>query len=253
MLAGLTLIALPAAADACRPAGSERVQVADVPAGDILALADGRTIRLAAIMAPRSPDPAADPAARKARDALATMVAAAETVGLVQSDAAPDRYGRISGDVLITTAGDDVWAQERLLAAGHAVLIGPYGTCADVLAAAETRAIAGRAGLWSDPQFAIVNADDPTLRQRTGLYAVVEGRIASVGNRTYMTFLDFGADYRRDFTAMLTPKLVDSLAQTGVVAAALSGRRVQVRGIVEESGGPAIRVRNAGDLRVLDE
>lgn len=254
VLAGLTLQAVPAAANPCLPDDLEVVQVIDVPAGDTLVLADGRTVRLAAIMAPRSLDPDAGTVASAARNALVRLVDAAQTLRLARSEKPPDRYGRISADLLLTDAeGNRIRVQERLLAEGHAILIDRSGTCAANLAAAEAAAMDNGAGLWSDPEFAVVNANDPTLGGRTGLYIVVEGRIASVGTRTYMTFLDYGMDYRRDFTAMLTPKLVETLAETGVMADALAGRRVEVRGIVEESGGPAIRLRHAGDLRVLDE
>jgi hypothetical protein len=67
-----------------------------------------------------------------------------------------------------------------------------------------------------------------------------------------MIFLDFGRNVRSDFTAMLPPAVAEQLAVAGVAVDALAGRRVRVRGVIEESGGPAIRLNDIAELELID-
>jgi hypothetical protein len=75
-----------------------------------------------------------------------------------------------------------------------------------------------------------------------------------------MTFLDFGAVYRRDFTVMLTPAIAEKLASKDTVSGtgksvavdALANRRVRVRGVIEASGGPAIRLNDPAEIELID-
>ena len=49
----------------------------------------------------------------------------------------------------------------------------------------------------------VKSADDPSLLMRNGLYDLVEGRVVSVGYGSRMVFLDFGRNFRTDFTVMV--------------------------------------------------
>jgi hypothetical protein len=68
-----------------------------------------------------------------------------------------------------------------------------------------------------------------------------------------MIFLDFGRDYRRDFTVMVPPAVAEALSEGGRSADTFDGRRVLVRGMIEESNGPAIRLNDPAEIEVLDE
>jgi hypothetical protein len=67
-----------------------------------------------------------------------------------------------------------------------------------------------------------------------------------------MIFLDFGRNFRQDFTVMLTPPVAEGLAAAGLPADGLAGKRLLVRGVIEDSGGPAIRLNDPAELEVLD-
>jgi hypothetical protein len=64
-----------------------------------------------------------------------------------------------------------------------------------------------------------------------------------------MTFLDFGPVYRRDFTVMLTPAIAEKLNAN---ADGFANRRVRVRGVIEASGGPAIRLNDPAEIELID-
>ncbi len=151
----------------------------------------------------------------------------------------PDRYGRIGVHVFRRGA----WLQGEYLAAGNALAdpVGRSAPCADALLAAERNTAA-------------IPADDArAVAARTGLFTVVRGRVASVGDRERRLYLNFGQKWDEDVTA--------SVAKTGRSRyrgdvddlATLTGRRVEIRGTVEMNGGPLIRLKDAAQIRILSE
>ncbi len=236
------------AANPCGPAGGAVVAVTKVIDGDTVRLADGRSVHIAGIEAVKAAGDA--PAAPLAKAALAEIARLTDG-GVVLAPAEPaaaDRYGRLHADVRLA---DGRSAGVALVTAGLArVRLFPgEKPCLANLLAAETVARTARRGVWALPDFAVRRADDPSLPARSGLYELVEGRIASVGHGKYMVFLDFGRDYRRDFTIMVPQAMADELP---LPADAFKGRRVRVRGVIEESGGPAIRLAEPGEIELLD-
>ncbi len=238
----------------CAAAGASDASVAAVPDGDTLQLADGRVITLAGVEAPQPPlDQATDvpwPPAAAAKDVLEQVVGGrAVSVSLAAGE--PDRYGRWRAQVFV----DGAWVQERLVAAGWA-RVHPYPTdppCVFSLLESEQTARQANLGLWATGPYKVLDALGASLERRNGLYELVEGRVRSVGHGRTMIFLDFGYDYRRDFTIMVPAKVAERFEAAGVPLDGLKGRPVRVRGVIEESGGPAIRVYDPAEIEVLDD
>lgn len=233
------------------PRSSLPVSVVEAVDGDQLRLADGRLVRLAAVEAPKAA-PGADGdvvrVAARARERLGAL-AVGRAVAIVPRG--EDRYGRVRARVY----GDgSQWLQAVLVAEGLArVRPDPAEDgCVEPLLAEESAARQAVLGLWALPDYAVRQAGDASLSRRAGLYELVEGRVLSVGHGSRMTFLDFGHDFRRDFTIMIPAAAEARFAAAGISSESLRGRRVLVRGFVEESGGPAIRVSGPWELEVLD-
>jgi hypothetical protein len=231
--------------EACQLGAGEDIVFTGEGEGPVLWTADGREMLLAGVAFPQVIDPEIETAT------------AAEVAGLAAGQATlveigpPDRYGRLRAHVVLA---DGRWLQAELVRSGLA-LVRPDGTapgCVTALLAAETSARADRAGLWADSNNAVKVADDPSLLAENGLYRVVEGRVVSVGYGSRMVFLDFGRDIRTDFTVMVPNALVPRLVEAGIALERLRGREVRVRGVIEESGGPAIRIADPYALELLD-
>lgn len=235
--------------------GTESATIADVADDGTLRLDDGATLRLAGIDLPRRPLAltAAQPwpPADAARDGLRRLTTGAP-IRIAPTNESPDRYGRRH---VFAFLADGRSVQGEMVAAGLAPArwLPGESECFQSLLAGEKPARDGRLGRWGGQQAAIAEADDPSLLQRTGLYAVVEGRLVSVGHGAPMTFLDFGRDYRRDFTVMLSPQVAKGLAAAGVAVDELTGKRVRVRGVIEDSNGPAIRLNDAAEMEVIGD
>jgi hypothetical protein len=173
-------------------------------------------------------------------------------LGVATIGDSPDRYGRRP---VFAFLADGRSVQGEMVAAGlaRARWLPGESDCFHSFLAREKPAREARLGLWSLPETAIASADDPSLLQRTGLYAVVEGRLVSIGHGAPMIFLDFGRDYRRDFAVMLSPQVAKGLIARGVAVDSLTGKRIRVRGVIEANGGPAIRLNDAAEIEVIGD
>ena len=251
-LVPLLLLALPAfaaEADPCilRPGDSAAVSAVAAIDGRLeLALADGSAALLAGIEVPPGIMP----------DARAWLAARLEGEGVVlrASGPAPDRWGRTPALAFVPgdAAADSV--QVELVEAGLARVRAPTRTpCRAALLAAEAIARAERAGLWGDPATGLLQAEDTAaFAARDGQTVVVEGQVASVAQRGYRTYVNFGPLRFRDFSvAVLKPdaKIFD---KNGLPLAALAGHRVRVRGALDLRFGPQVEIADPEAIEVID-
>ncbi|WP_210187060.1 thermonuclease family protein [Kaistia soli] len=223
--------------------------------GATLRLDDGLVVRLAGIAAPEPPlaaTPPAWPLAAASREALVRL-ALGKDVALEFPGADRDRYGRAVA--VVTAEGAAGSLAEALLAEGLArVMPGDEASdCLSPLFATEREAREKRLGLWADPYYAIRAARDPALVDRADAYDLVEGRVVSVGVRGRVAYLDFGRDWRTDFTAVVVEPAGEALAALGRAPVSLKGRQVRLRGWIERHDGPSLRVTNPAQLELLDD
>jgi endonuclease YncB( thermonuclease family) len=252
----LLLVLVPgvALADDCPGAGGRPAMVTEAIDGDTVRLDDGTVVRLAGVEAPKRPLSMADdqpwPLADDSRQRLAGLVAG-QPVLIPWDGVEPDRHGRLHARMALA---DGRWVEAELVAAGFARVrwLPGEALCFQALLAHEAAARRSALGLWGDPAYAVLSADDPSLRSRNGLYELVQGRVISVGHGYRMVFLDFGSNARSDFTAMIPPEAAERLTTEGMPPDSFAGRRVLVRGVIEESGGPAIRINDPAEIELID-
>lgn len=225
-------------------------------AGDRLLLADGREARLAVIEA-ASPPPGGEPGRRwpLAEAAKAALAAAikGEALRLWGQNAEPDRYGRLT--VHIQRPSDGAWVQELLLNAGHARVRPAPGDDARArrLLAAEDQARRAGRGIWTTRVYAVRAATDAeALARDIGQLTVAEGAPQRVETRSGKTYLDFGDDWRRDFTVAAAGPVARALKKDGLDLAALVGRKLRVRGWPEWRFGPQIDITVPAQLELID-
>jgi endonuclease YncB( thermonuclease family) len=244
--AGMFALALspPAAAEAQRWEGP--VAVAEVLAGDLLRLSDGRAVRLAGIRVPAAEHAGAQPIAQRARAELIRLLDG-QTFRLALAEAAYDRYGRL---VAHLERSDGLWLQGALLEQGLAQVQtrpGEAARAAEMLALEQAARAAGR-GLWAEPAF--MPQDAGALRDGTGRFRIVRGRVLRVAPTESHLYLNFGDDWRVDFTVRVRRAELDD-AFAGADLEGLAGRLVEVRGVVLEAGGPLIELSHPEQMQVL--
>jgi len=202
-------------------------------------------IRLAELDAP-------DP--ELSRDALAEW-AEGRPVRLSYAGQMRDRYGRALAQVHVTGAdGRETWLQARLVETGAARVLSHadnHAAARDLLVLEGHARAAGR-GLWSDPAHAVRDTHPDALAQDIGSVQVVEGRVIEATQlRSGRIYLNFGADYRTDFTVMIEADDAPAFETAGLTPDALETRRIRVRGWIEDENGPMIRIDHPERIEVL--
>jgi hypothetical protein len=227
------------------------IKVLRVEKNGVVVLHDGRAVDVEGILLPQG---ARDHApAAPAREALAAEDAIADhhRVTLALQQPKEDRYGRLRAQLFFLYDHDDPWLQLTLLQRGLArVNLAPdRPECAEELYAAEARARAAHRGIWAYEAYAIRHADD--LAKDIGTFQIVDGTIKSVGVHDGRIFLDFGPDWRSDFTATIAPKAMKRFRHAGFKPRELAGKHVRVRGWVQSFHGPEIELATPRQLQVL--
>jgi endonuclease YncB( thermonuclease family) len=223
--------------------------------GRTFLLDDGREVRLAGIEVPapaQQAGTAGDGAA--SRDALAALLADAEVV-LERTEIPSDRYGRLVGYAYVTRGGVERLAQAELIAHGLARVaarVGGHG-CAAELLRAERAAREAKLGLWANSYYDLLDADKPVdvLAQR-GRFALVEGKVLSVRESGATIYVNFGRRWTEDFTVTIAKRNERRFAAAGLAPRRLAGKRVRIRGWIEERGGPWIEAAQPEQIELSE-
>jgi endonuclease YncB( thermonuclease family) len=237
------------AAAPCKLAAIASATVRSVVDGRTLVLADGREVRLAALeVAP--PD---EPAGAAAKDALAALVTE-QTIELRGAKAETDRYGRLFAHAFLV-GGKERWIEAELVERGQARVSGRIGerACASALLARERAARAGKLGLWADPYYVVRRAEDAAaVAAERGRFAIVEGKVVSVRESGGTIYINFGRRWTQDFTVTIAKRNERSFTSAGLEPKRLEGRRVRIRGWIEQRGGPWVEATRPEQIELAE-
>ena len=173
---------------------------------------------------------------------------------LYSSSQHPDRYGRI----LVQAFQGKDWVQGSLLSSGRALAFGleESADCLRAMREAEAVARQKKAGIWAGKTFPLSALELDELAERYGHFAVVEGKVISVGNRQRRLYLNFGKKWKQDFTVSVVKKGSGAFKGTKAVTlddlTRLSGQKVRIRGVLEERQGPLMRLFNEAQIEILE-
>ena len=251
----LLLLALvwPGAAAALERAGGGTV--VEVVDGDTVILDSGLEVRLVGIQAPKLPLGRAGfvawPLADEAKAALEDLVLN-RAVELAYGGRRSDRHGRALAH-LYDGPGDGTgrWIQGALLQAGMARVYSfadNTALVAEMLALERAARAAGR-GIWADPFYRV-----RAVTETPGLidsFQLVEGKVVSSAKVRGRVYLNFGPDWRTDFTVTLAPRDARRFARAGVDPLTWQGRLLRVRGWLKRYNGPMIEATHPEQIEVL--
>lgn len=240
--AAAAFVPVAAAADEpCKLTPIGTAEVAAVRDGRTLLLKDGRELRLAAIEAGDT--------GRAALQALAE----GRPLRLETLAEGHDRYDRL---VAFAFAGDSRQSlQEMLLEQGQARVSARIGgqNCAKTLLSVENTARKAGTGLWADPNFAPLRAENLLrLKAERGRFVLVEGRVASVRESGATIYMNFGRRWTQDFTVTILRRQSRAFAAAGLEPKKLEGHRIRVRGFVEQRRGPIIEATAPEQIELAD-
>jgi endonuclease YncB( thermonuclease family) len=243
---------IPGGASAGDPAclgSTSAARTAHVPDARSVSLVDGRVLRLAGI----------EPFAILLEDAGAAEEALRHRLGALLDGATlrfallatePDRHGRFPA---LVAAEDGRLVQEIVAREGLAIAFpaGIAAPCFEAVLSAENEARWKGRGFWKGA-LPLPWASPAALRPHIGRFTIFEGRVISVGNRRATTYLNFGRRWTEDVTAEIAEKDRESFGGEARLAD-LAGKRVRLRGYLEEKAGPLMKLRVPQQLELLDQ
>lgn len=170
---------------------------------------------------------------------LATRVIGAD-IRVFGSDPTQDRHGRWIGQLYTP---DHTWLQGALLEAGLAFATpeAAQPAMAEALLQQEQIARAAGMGFWGTDQ--APTATPYTARDHMGHYRLVTGKIVSATQVKAIVYLNFGPNYRTDFTVKISGRLRQMLEAQGHAPADWDDKWVTVRGVIFAENGPMIAPR----------
>jgi endonuclease YncB( thermonuclease family) len=258
-----TMAVAPGAACRFDVIGSGRV--VGVLDGRSLALDDGREVKLAGIDVPSAPGPfdkspgdsGPRPAAALAAKAGLESLVLGQTVELRQRLQESDRYGRILAFVSLLSLPEGAepsvahWLIGRGFARVGASLDDP--ACTAELLSRERVARTQRLGLWGEPDYAIMSAENGAeLLGQEGHFAVVEGKVASVRESGGMIYMNFGRRWSQALTVTILKRHERNFAAAGLQPDRLANLRLRVRGYIEERSGPRIEATRPEQIEIAE-
>jgi hypothetical protein len=89
------------------------------------------------------------------------------------------------------------------------------------------------------------------LMSRTGEFVLVEGRILRFGQTSARFYLDFGQARGVDLSVTISKQAAKTFTAAGVRVDSLPGRRVRIRGLLENRPGPSIDLTSPFALETI--
>jgi endonuclease YncB( thermonuclease family) len=222
--------------------------------GLTILLKDKKIIRLASLDIPDFSNNRETPYNEAAQKLLQKFLPEGTEIMIYQTRVA--KKGRVNrmnhqlGHILVKKG--EIWINGALLAHGLArTYTAPNAPEMNAqMLSAEQTAREEKRGMWAEgSKFPIFTPDNAS--QAIGQFVIVEGvveKTATVKNKVY---LNFGKDWKTDFTVMITPALRKKLAHQGIDTLSMAHQKIRVRGYLREYNGPLIELEAPEHLELF--
>lgn len=215
-------------------------------------LEDGRVVRLSGLNFPDYDIDNPGLLATTARDILKDMLEG-QTVTLYQTRSKDWGRTNVMGHALahLVRQKDHLWVQGAMLRLGLARMdTGPRNPeMAQAMLEAESEARHKNDGLW--PLYPVITPDQAT--EHINSFQIVQGRVLSAALKNNTIYLNFGPDWKTDFTIVIASDARRILTRAGVDPLQWRGQEIRVRGWIEAINGPSIALTHAEAVEILDQ
>lgn len=230
--------------------------VASVTDAETIVLDSGRVVRLIGALSPRAFDTAQPsepwPVEAEAKRRLEALVLG-RAVQIAARTPRKDRYGHDLAHVFVTSEGETLWVQGELLKMGLARAYGLPGSfdCARELLAHEDLARLQKLGVWALGTYQVKSAADAArLLAARSRYELVTGKVTAVARTRSAVYLNFGVDFKSDFTARVGRNVLSAFPELAANLDGLKGKDIMVRGWIERRNGPMIDVVDPSQIEI---
>ena len=232
--------------------GYSNIGVTEVIDGDTIRLANGRLLRYIGIDTPEMTErvggkfiESPQPLALEASQENSRLVLGKE-VRIEFDLQKTDRYSRLLGYCFV----GDTLVNQKLLEEGLAVLYTypPNVKYADRLRIAQESARLEKKGIWADE--AKISA--ASAHEYIGQIRRVQGKVLNTYASSRCVYLNFGADYKTDFTVVIFNNSLKSFKEKNIEPQTFyRGKNVEVRGRIRSYNGPEIIINSPYEIELL--
>lgn len=159
-----------------------------------------------------------------------------------------DRYNRLHAHILSL---EGTWLQHALLRQGLARVEAVESTAitTPLLLGIEASARQQEKGLWSLKAFKPLSTDIP--KNKMDRFQIIEGTIHKTAEVKGIIYLNFGDNWREDFTIKLAKDMRHKFSDKGQSLLDLKGHPIRIRGWLFWENGPMISLHNPEQLEIL--
>lgn len=232
---------------------SADLYVSEVIDGDTVRLSNGQTLRYIGIDTPEVRikkggrfEYQPQPFALEARELNKTLVEG-KRVRIEFDVQRYDRYQRLLGYCFV----DDEFINAKLLSEGLAVLYTypPNIKYTELFVAAQKEARENKRGLWASYEI----IDHTQAGNYINQIRTVRGRVVQVYKSSKCLFLNFGKDWKSDFTIVIYNNVLDLFRKQGIDPLTFyKGKTIEVSGRIHNYNGPEIIVNNPAEIQVIE-
>ena len=220
----------------------------------VVKLEDGRFIHLAGLDYPdlnyHDPGQLSVTALKILEDFLTN-----QTVAIYQTPSADKgRKNRLGHNIAhLKRQDNDVWVQGMLLALGVArTRTTQYNPeMASQMLILEDAARQSKNGMWEMKEYAVLNPEQ--AKKHIGGYQIVEGRINNASMYKNRLYLNFGNNWREDFTVSISAFDLKNFTRQKIYPKDWNGKNIRVRGWIESYNGPYMEIDHPERFEALFE
>lgn len=161
-----------------------------------------------------------------------------------------DRHGRLLAHL---HTEDGTWIQGALLSQGLARVYSFPDNRALIseMLAREKSARTGKKGIWQLPFYRIRAHTE--LKMLKNSFQLVEGKVLDVAKVRKKIYINFGDDWRTDFTISLNARAAKLFEQSDFNPIILKGKHIRVRGWIKLFNGPLIDATHPEQIEMLEK
>lgn len=164
------------------------------------------------------------------------------------------RITRMNHHIAHISCGEsNIWISGQLVREGLATVRPDpaFPELANELLELEDLARTEKKGLWSENKITIETPE--TIGDKLSSYQIITGKIHNISLTGNMLYINFGKNWREDFTIGIPAPIRKKFAKRGLNLQSLNSRTVRVRGLVRAYNGPFIEIETPEQLEILPE
>ena len=164
------------------------------------------------------------------------------------------RINRMGHDIAqVERRDDNVWIQGSMVYLGLASVrtTKHNSEMADQLYKLENAARFKKLGLWAVNNFDVITPEDTADNLES--FRIVEGKIVTATLKKNWIYLNFGNDWRTDFTVAISPSDRRAFSEASLDPLEWSGKTVRVRGWIVNYNGPYMEINHVQAIELIKD